>query len=86
MHSVEILNNGQTVQVTAKQDPNKPDSNKPLITGGPMKNQIFNFEQFHFHWRESDTESCEHQITINNKNKTFVFEFFHYYHENNIFN
>lgn len=82
LKSVDVMNNGRSVQLIAKED-----SNKPLITGGPMKNQIFKFEQFHFHWSANDTENCEHQITINNKNKTFVFKFFHYmfmYHKNNI--
>ena len=33
---------------------------KPFITGGPLKNEKYIFEQLHFHWADSDHVGCEH--------------------------
>lgn len=73
LNLVRISNNGHAVQVTAG-----TDLNKPLITGGPMQNKIFKFEQSHFHWSENDHVNSEHQID----NIMLVYKF-NYHHKGN---
>lgn len=40
------------------------DSRSTMITGGPLGDNVYLFEQLHFHWGENDTQGSED--TINN--------------------
>lgn len=36
-----------------------------LVTGGPLRNKTYAFDQLHFHWGENDDEGSE--VKINNQ-------------------
>lgn len=51
----KFLNNGHSVQF-------QPSAgNGSELTGGPLAVK-YNFEQFHFHWGNNDTEGSEHRV------------------------
>lgn len=53
-----IENTGTSAKVTF---PNR--KKRPFIKGGPMKsNELYIFEQMHFHWAEQDDIGSEHVI------------------------
>lgn len=37
-------------------------SNRPTITGSALNNQMYYFEQVHFHWGDDNDEGSEHTI------------------------
>ncbi|XP_036448508.1 carbonic anhydrase 2-like [Colossoma macropomum] len=54
--SLDILNNGHSVQVTFADD-----TDSSSLTGGPISG-TYRLKQFHFHWGSSDDKGSEHTI------------------------
>ncbi|XP_063063036.1 carbonic anhydrase-like [Engraulis encrasicolus] len=54
--SLDILNNGHSVQVTFADD-----SDSSTLTGGPISG-TYRLKQFHFHWGSSDGHGSEHTV------------------------
>ncbi|KAL2085669.1 hypothetical protein ACEWY4_018989 [Coilia grayii] len=54
--SLEILNNGHSVQVTFADD-----TDSSTLTGGPISG-TYRLKQFHFHWGASDDKGSEHTV------------------------
>ncbi|KAG7190875.1 hypothetical protein KM043_006936 [Ampulex compressa] len=59
-----LTNNGHTVMLKAN------ESEAALVSGGPLGNQTYVFEQLHFHWGENDLEGSEDLIN----NHSFAME------------
>ena len=38
------------------------DPNALTVTGGPFKDETYNFIQLHFHWGSDDTQGSEHTV------------------------
>jgi len=55
--SVEITNNGHTVNIKMTND----SIDIPFISGGPLLDYIYEFEQMHLHWGRHDLGS-EHKV------------------------
>jgi len=47
-------NNGKTAVIRFQKD------ETPYLIGGPLHNDIYVFEQLHFHWSDDDNGGCEH--------------------------
>ncbi|XP_066539230.1 carbonic anhydrase 2-like [Hoplias malabaricus] len=54
--SLDILNNGHSVQVTFADD-----ADSSSLTGGPISG-TYRLKQFHFHWGSSDDKGSEHTV------------------------
>ncbi|XP_017571488.1 carbonic anhydrase 2 [Pygocentrus nattereri] len=54
--SLDILNNGHSVQVTFADD-----TDSSSLTGGPISG-TYRLKQFHFHWGSSDDKGSEHTV------------------------
>ncbi|XP_076146866.1 carbonic anhydrase 1-like [Alosa pseudoharengus] len=54
--SIDILNNGHSVQVTFADD-----TDSSTLTGGPISG-TYRLKQFHFHWGASDDRGSEHTV------------------------
>ncbi|KAI4891217.1 hypothetical protein NFI96_033052, partial [Prochilodus magdalenae] len=54
--SLDILNNGHSVQVTFADD-----TDSSSVTGGPISG-TYRLKQFHFHWGSSDDKGSEHTV------------------------
>lgn len=54
--SLDIINNGHSVQVTFADD-----KDASTLTGGPITG-IYRLKQFHFHWGSSDGKGSEHTV------------------------
>lgn len=52
-----ILNTGSSTNITFDRR-----TVQPFLTGGPLGNSKFIFEQLHFHWADHDYSGCEHTI------------------------
>ncbi|XP_046415711.1 carbonic anhydrase 7 [Neodiprion fabricii] len=59
-----LTNNGHTVLLKTI------GTDVPLITGGPLRDDVYAFEQLHFHWGENDKEGSEDRIN----NRSFAME------------
>ncbi|XP_072757678.1 carbonic anhydrase 13 [Anoplolepis gracilipes] len=51
-----VTNNGHTVMLKINA------SKAPMLSGGPLGNNVYVFEQLHFHWGENDYEGSEDLI------------------------
>ncbi|KAL0106136.1 hypothetical protein PUN28_016105 [Cardiocondyla obscurior] len=51
-----MTNNGHTVMLKTN------ESKAAMLTGGPLKDRVYVFEQLHFHWGENDYEGSEDLI------------------------
>lgn len=56
--TIEIINNFHSILV----DPDFGSVNHPIITGGPLKRDIYKFAQFHIHFGVNNTSGTEHLI------------------------
>ncbi|KTF93488.1 hypothetical protein cypCar_00009876 [Cyprinus carpio] len=54
--SLEILNNGHSIQVTFADD-----DDSSILTEGPISGK-YRLKQFHFHWGASDDKGSEHTV------------------------
>ncbi|XP_053535749.1 carbonic anhydrase [Ictalurus punctatus] len=54
--SLDIINNGHSVQVTFSDD-----KDASTLTGGPITG-TYRLKQFHFHWGSSDDKGSEHTV------------------------
>ncbi|KAL1006949.1 hypothetical protein UPYG_G00079540 [Umbra pygmaea] len=54
--SIDILNNGHSLQVTYTDD-----NDDSTLTGGPISG-TYRLKQFHFHWGASDGRGSEHTV------------------------
>ncbi|KAI5620606.1 carbonic anhydrase [Silurus asotus] len=54
--SLDIINNGHSVQVTFADD-----EDASTLTGGPITG-TYRLKQFHFHWGSSDNKGSEHTV------------------------
>lgn len=52
-----ILNTGTSTNITLGKR-----TVQPYITGGPLNDQKFIFEQLHFHWADHDSSGSEHTV------------------------
>lgn len=59
-----ITNNGHTVMIRLN------ESEMATVSGGPLGNDVYVFEQLHFHWGENDNEGSEDLIN----NHSFAME------------
>ncbi|KAI4501809.1 hypothetical protein M0802_003144 [Mischocyttarus mexicanus] len=63
-HTSFITNNGHTVMIQTN------ETEPALVSGGPLGNNTYVFEQLHFHWGENDREGSEDYIN----NHSFAME------------
>lgn len=55
---IQIINQGHTVMAELVYKMGQ----QPTISGGPLKTDIYEFSQFHFHWGSVNNRGAEHLI------------------------
>ncbi|KAK2148581.1 hypothetical protein LSH36_491g05001 [Paralvinella palmiformis] len=59
---VKIVNNGHSVQVVVRPPDDLGDMAQYSVRRGPLKDERYVLDNFHFHWGRNDEEGSEHTI------------------------